>query len=741
MQGYQRTLAILEQARELAERHHHEYLMLEHVAAFLLNDEEIIKILEHMEVDGDRIQSDILGYLESDKDIPVSVQPPKKTVMLERSLQNARMQALFNHSKTIEPLWLLFGIIHEEMSECVRIMQDHGLTRDALIGYFRSGGRRMNDEEEVKYEIELEEPGEHRKGSVLLKYSELLNQKVQNIPPVIGRDKEIRELVQTTARMVKPNIILTGPAGVGKTAVVAGFVQRIVQGDVPERLEKARVYALDIGGLVAGTRFRGDLEERVQKILQEIKNDPDVVLFIDEIHMLVGAGSSTKSNSNVVNLLKPALSRGEIRVIGTTTDSEYKKCIQSDKALARRFFRVHVDQPTLAETKTIMRGIKRDFEKHYEIKIPVKEIDYLVDLAARYLPEKPFPDKAVDLLDAACALMITDEGSKKLSAAIIRQKLSVMCGVEVTDDPVSDIRSLESKVRSVVIGQDTAIEPLCDAVKVSAAGLRSAGKPQLVALLQGPTGTGKTLFAKTLSSSLGVPLVRFDMSEYSSSTGKSRMMGSDPGYVGYQDGGAGSGLLAMAIEKNPQSVLLFDEIEKAHPDIFTLFLSIFDEGRATMADGEVVRFDNTWILMTTNLGAKDQEHEDSRNPIGFGRVQESSSEQSDKAVKEFFTPEFRNRIDVVAKFQKLSDSTSRSIIERELQTLVALAKTKKLKLTYDSSVIDGLFKYGFDRTMGARPLTRCIQNKIKVPLSDIILSGGCTSVAICYDGEFRLLAK
>lgn len=742
MQGYQKTLAILEQARELAERHHHEYLMLEHVAAFLLNDEEIIQILDNMEVDADRLQADILDYLGNDTDIPVSVQPPKKTVMLERSLQNARMQALFNHSKTIEPLWLLFGIIHEEMSECVRIMQDHGLTRESLIGYFQSGGRRPKDEEDEtndEYEIEFEGQMEERSSkSTLAKHSVLLNQSVQKSPPIIGRDKEIEELIQTTARMMKPNVILTGPAGVGKTAIVEGFVQKIVRGEVPERLEKAQVYSLDIGSLLAGTRFRGDLEERVHKILKEVKSDPDAILFIDEIHTIVGAGSSSKSNSDIVNLLKPALSRGEIRVIGATTDAEYKKCIQADKALARRFFRVHVDQPNVADTKLILRGIKQNFERHYSIKIPVKQLDYLVDLSARYLPDRPFPDKAVDLLDAACAYLLTDPNAKKLTDSAIRKKLTDMCGVEVTDDPVVGVRSLTERIRDVVIGQDSAIKPLCDAVKVSAAGLRSPGKPQLVALLQGPTGTGKTLFAKTLASSLGVPLVRFDMSEYSSPTGKARLMGSDPGYVGYRDGGAGSGLLAMAIEKNPQSVLLFDEIEKAHPDIFTLFLQMFDEGRATMSDGEVVRFDNTWILMTTNLGARDQEMSDARTPIGFGREPEVTSDVSDKAVQEFFAPEFRNRIDLTAKFVHLSGDSSKTIIERELNNLVLSLKSKKIKLKIDPSVIEGLRKHGFDKAMGARPLARCIQEKIKVPLSEIILSGDKKSVVLSYDGEFRV---
>lgn len=739
---YKRTIKIIESASELALNHSHEYVLLEHVMAFLLIEKDIMNVLREIGTDPEKAQNDIMTYLSDNDDIPVAPVRPKRTVMLERVLSHARAQAAFNSKKAIEPIELLLGAVHEENSEGVKILEKNGFRREALIGYLQNSDM-FEDIESEQEKISQSE--------LLDRFCVNMNTaQTQNKTNVVQRDQEIDELLESMTRMLKPCSVLTGPSGVGKTAIVEGLAQRINEGNIPEHFEKVQIYSLNLAAVVAGTRYRGEFEERFGNIIKEFENNPDRILFIDEFHQVMGAGSGSSSPMDAANIMKPSLSRGMLRVIACTTDEEFRKHIQKDKAMRRRFHRIHVKEPSVQSTKQILRGLKKQFETHYDVKVPVKILDQTVDLCSRYLPNLPFPDKAIDILDSALAYDQFNK-SKHLTLDAIKKKISSLSGIQeqnITQTDTSDIRELSKNLKTEIFGQDKAIDKIVEAYLVSRAGLNDQNKLVLSAVLQGPTGCGKTLLAKKLSEHLGLPLVRFDMSEYQADTSVSRLIGADPNFVGYGDGQAGSGLLANALELNPNCVLLLDEIEKAHPKIFTLLLQALDEGRMNSSSGEVIDFRNIVLLMTTNLGAADQESTDSKNVIGFGRSSVSEVRDTNeltKAMNAFFAPEFRNRLDLMLVFNHLSTEVSSMILESSIKVLTDVLSSRKVKLTVTDSAKAELLRIGFNKSLGARPLARTLNEKIKTPLSPMILFGelstGGSVQATFEDGQFKFVVK
>jgi ATP-dependent Clp protease ATP-binding subunit ClpA len=559
--------------------------------------------------------------------------------------------------------------------------------------------------------------------------------------PVIGRETERAELTQILARKNKCNVLLVGDAGVGKTAIAEGLVLDIIEERVPQFLKDWKVYSLNIGQLLAGTKYRGEFEERLQEILSAATEMKNIILFIDEAHQMRGAGSGNSSAVDLANMIKPALARGEIKVIASTTWEEYTQHFEKDRALMRRFNRLAVDEPTPAIAIQILEGIRDSYEGFHDVEITDEAIKAAVDLSVRFQHDKKLPDKAIDLIDSAAALKrSTDSEDRTIDVEQIQREISRITGIPVTQMEEQknsiDIATVETDIKHRVYGQDTAVEQILDRVWVNRAGLKSNNRPVGAFLLLGPTGTGKTELAKTLSERLSMKFIRFDMSEYGERHSVSRLIGAPPGYVGYEDANLAGGLLISEVSKNPHAVILFDEIEKAHPEVVQILLQVMDEGFVTGSNGKRADCRQAIILLTSNLGAADSE----RNNIGFGSLTKTG--EDDKAVKEFFRPEFRNRLDAVIKFNKLNKETIRKVAEKFIAEMQAQLIDRNITVVLDDTMWEYLIKNGYDAAMGARPMSRLIHEKIKVPLAKKILfdklSDGVTITVSAAGDELEL---
>jgi len=729
--------AIALRAINIARENMHEMATLEHILIALLEREEVQKALADLSVDTTALSNLMESFLAADFVPRRSGGTPMKSRDFEALCLHTIGTALFSQRKTPDGLDMLLHMLqfpHED-SFAVTALLRCGLTSLMLKRYLAHGpgavkrgstvqsGRVPEGMEGTTPDADPTNIDDAIK--LVTKYCTDLNAaaKEGRTDPLIGRETEVAEIVQIIARRTKNNVVLVGEPGVGKTAIAEGLALKIVRGEVPATLAKSTVYSLDVGALVAGTRFRGDFEERMKLLLKALGMIEGAILFIDEIHTIMDAGAGSKGSLDVANLLKPALAKGTLRCIGSTTFEEYRKHFEKDRALIRRFKKVMVDEPSIADAKLILRGLKGAYETYHGVTYTDAAIDAAVELTAKYIHGALLPDKAIDVMDNAGArqrVAPEDQRLTVIDVAQIEAEVSRVAKIpltEVSADESERLARLEDDLRAAVFGQDKAITTLVDAVFVTRAGLREPNKPAGSYLFAGPTGVGKTEVARRLAKTLGVPLVKFDMSEYMEKHSVSKLIGAPPGYVGYGEGGSGNGLLTNAIDQSPSCVLLLDEIEKAHEDIYNILLQVMDDGRLTNSDGKTVSFRNVILIMTSNAGASAAE----KNPIGFGRSE--VPQMDDKAIKRTFTPEFRNRLDAVVTFDRLRPENMVKIVDKFLASLSTLAAERKVTIEADDAAREWLAKAGYDPLMGARPLARVIQEHIKKPLSRMMLVG------------------
>src|SRR6056300_1665582 len=715
----------------------HEYITIEHILFSMLCSDDFYNIIKGYGADADYIKSNLEHHLK-DKCQELKIEgkfKPKKTQAVERVLNRAFTQVLFAGRNSIELSDVILSILSERKSISNFYLEQGGLKKESFAEYINT---------ELETTIEDEElSGAGQKA--LRQFTTDLNQEVKKnkIDPVIGRSEELDTIALALGRRNKNNVLLVGDPGVGKTAIAEGLAWNIVNDNVPEFLKEYKVYMLDIGSMLAGSKYRGDFEERFKLVLAGLKKKGKTIMFIDEAHMISGAGSGGGSNSanDLANMLKPALSKGNIKVVASTTWEEYRKYFEKDRALMRRFQRVTVDEPSPEVTVDILNGIKKYYEDYHKTNITDDAIKAAIKLSTKYQADKKLPDKAIDLIDLACSRFNLKESvtEKNVGEAEIQFELAKVVNLpkeQVAEKETDNLANLEKNIKSTVYGQDTAIENIVDKILVAQAGLKSEDKPIGSFVFMGPTGTGKTETAKQLAHHLGVKLVRFDMSEYQEKHSVAKLIGSPPGYVGYEEKG---GLLIEKLQENPNCVLLLDEIEKAHPDVSQVLLQIMDNGKVTGANGKEADARNSFLILTTNLGAKDAE----KNTIGFG--DDFEKEYEDGALKKYFAPEFRNRLDGIVTFAKLSKEVMMKIVGKFLVELKDMVKDKNVVISVTDETLDYLVEKGFDPAMGARPLQRVIDKEIKRPLSRELLFGALKtggSVTVNFvDNKFVLECK
>jgi ATP-dependent Clp protease ATP-binding subunit ClpA len=693
----------------------HEYVTLEHLVFAMLCEEKFFELLVNFGADCEYIKTNLEHYLKNNlEEIKISPAPrgfkPKKTQTVERVLNRAFTQVLFSGRQSIELVDVFLSALSEKRSYAVYYITKGGVDREKFADFVNS--EIEEDEDEIVTDAQSEK--------ALRAYTTNLNDsaKKSKIDPVIGRELELEQIALGLGRRSKNNVLLVGDPGVGKTAIAEGLAFNILNGNVPEFLKDYTVFNLDISAMLAGSKYRGDFEERFKLVLKALAGKGKTVLFIDEAHMINGAGAGGSGNSNdLANMMKPALSKGNIKVVASTTWEEYRKYFEKDRALMRRFQRITVDEPSPEMAVDILKGIKKYYEKHHGAEITDEAIESAVKLSVKYMTDKKLPDKAIDLIDVACSRFnITSADTKLVGVAEIQYELAKMVNLPidtVKEKENSNLANLERNLKGEVYGQDEAITEIVDKILVAQAGLKSENKPVGSFVFMGPTGVGKTEAAKQLSKQLGIPMIRFDMSEYQEKHSVSKLIGSPPGYVGFEEN---AGLLITKLQENPHCVLLLDEIEKSHPDVSTILLQIMDNGFITGSNGKVADARNVILIMTTNLGAQDAD----RNIIGFGK---QDNDYEDKELKKFFAPEFRNRLDGIITFGKLSKETMIKVVGKFLVELKNQVTDKNIKITISDEAIDYLVDKGFDKKMGARPLQRVIDKDIKRPLSKLMLFG------------------
>lgn len=699
---------MIERAVAIANDNNHEYVTLEHILLSLLHEKEINDLILAIGGQPAKIKTDTIKFLgnpELKKPDTLRDVPAKRTQVLNRTFQRALTQLVFSGRNELTNEGVLISILSEETSHAYYFLGKNGVSREKIVAHLRKTD---------------EKPGEEQESS-LEQYARNLNKEAVegSIDPVVGREIEIADTIEILARRKKNNIIYVGEPGVGKTALAEGLAMKIVNKEVPPALQEKVVYSLDLGALLAGTKFRGDFEERLKGVLEEVKRKRNVIMFIDEIHMILGAGSTTGSQMDAGNLLKPMLAKGQLMCVGATTYDEFHEHFEKDKALLRRFQKYDINQPSAEQTKLILAGLTKYYEKFHNVTYDIGTTDLCVDLADRYMKNKFFPDKAIDIMDAAGARTKLDEIS------VVTQETVMAQAAKIAKIPVNmidmkentQLESLSPRMKDKVYGQDDAIDNLVSAIFLAKAGLRNPSKPIANFLFTGPTGTGKTYTAKTLASLLGVKLVRFDMSEYMEKHTVSKLIGAPPGYVGHGEGKMGEGQLIQAIDTTPNCVLLLDEIEKAHQDVFTILLQIMDDGRLTSSKGKTVDFSNVIVILSANAGASDAE----KLKIGFG--DQDNSTAMDTEIKRLFTPEFRNRLDGIVKFKKLTMVEMNLIVNAEVEKTEAMLASKNISLNVTQQARDWLAKNGYDSKMGARPFERLFEKKVKLPMSKEILFG------------------
>jgi len=730
---------VISNASDIAKKYNHEYVTLEHLAHGLMTFKPFNDLVVAFGADADGLLSDLEEYISKQTYITAkSDAAPKKTHTLERVFNRALTQVLFSGRNHVQTIDIFLSISGETNSHASYFFIKYGLERGQLLDFY-------NKNYVESKAIPRRNTSKARAAEILNEYCDNLNQRAENgeIDPVVGREYELEEIVNVLAKRNKSNILMVGDPGVGKTAIAEGLAERIIQGHIPDYLKDYTVYNLDIGSLLAGSKYRGEFEEKFKEVIGALQSKGKCILFIDEAHQMRGAGSGTQSSVDFANMIKPALTKGRIKVIASTTWEEYTQSFEKDRALMRRFQRLTIEEPTPTVAKEILYGLRQHFERFHGGEIDDSAIEAAVDLSVRYQADKRLPDKAIDLIDTAAAkLKINAMGwtVRKNHIIDLISKFTKIPIDQLSDENTKNLDSLESNIKTKLYGQDTVVDSVLEKIYVSRAGLKSLNKPVGNFLFLGPTGTGKTELAKLLAENLGMKLLRYDMSEYQEKHTIAKLIGAPPGYVGYDDGNLGGGLLISDIEKNPNCIILFDEVEKAHPDVTNILLSLMDEGVVTSSNGKKADARNSIVILTSNLGAADNE----RNTIGFSTALQKTGED-DKAVQEFFKPEFRNRLDGICKFSKLDNLSMKKIVAKFINEVNDLLGEKSIRIRLTEKAIDHLSEIGYDAKMGARPLARKINELIKVPLSKKILFEKVpenTVIAVdCVDKEFTFTAN
>ncbi|BAF87593.1 MULTISPECIES: ATP-dependent Clp protease ATP-binding subunit ClpA [Azorhizobium] len=736
----------LHRALALANERHHEYATLEHLLLSLVDDQDAAAVMRACNVDLDKLRRNLVEYVDTELEnlVQAGGDDSKPTAGFQRVIQRAVIHVQSSGREEVTGANVLVAIFAERESHAAYFLQEQDMTRYDAVNYISHGiakragmsesrpVRGAEDETETK---SGEEP--KKKADALDAYCVNLNKKAHEgkIDPLIGRDKEIQRTIQVLCRRQKNNPLFVGDPGVGKTAIAEGLARRIINGDVPEVLATATIFALDMGALLAGTRYRGDFEERLKQVVKEIEAYPNAIMFIDEIHTVIGAGATSGGAMDASNLLKPALASGTLRCMGSTTYKEYRQYFEKDRALVRRFQKIDVAEPTVPDTIEILKGLKPYFEDYHKLRYTNEAIKAAVELSARYIHDRKLPDKAIDVIDeSGAAQMLVPEARRKKTIGLkeIEATVATMARIppkSVSKDDTEMLSNLETTLKRVVYGQDKAIEALASSIKLARAGLREPEKPIGSYLFSGPTGVGKTEVAKQLASTLGVNLLRFDMSEYMERHTVSRLIGAPPGYVGFDQGG----LLTDGVDQTPHCVLLLDEIEKAHPDLFNILLQVMDHGKLTDHNGKQVDFRNVILIMTTNAGAADL----SRAAYGFTRNKREGDDV--EAINRTFAPEFRNRLDAVIPFAHLSPEIIGLVVEKFVLQLEAQLADRNVTIGLSDEATRWLVDRGYDEQMGARPMGRVIQEFIKTPLADEVLfgrlkNGGHVRVVVVGEG-------
>lgn len=720
----------------------HEFITVEHLLLALIDNPSAADALRACGAKPDALRKDLTNFINehtptvSGED-DIDTQP---TLGFQRVIQRAILHVQSSGKKEVNGANVLVAIYGEKDSHAVYFLQKQAVTRLDVVNYIAHGISKVPRQKATAEGEAVEGEGDKEAGP-LEQYTINLNALALQgkIDPLIGRDKELERVIQTLCRRRKNNPLLVGEAGVGKTAIAEGLARHVVENDVPEILAKANVYSLDMGALLAGTKYRGDFEQRLKGVLKQLSDNPDAILFIDEIHTLIGAGSASGGTLDASNLLKPALSTGQLKCIGATTYTEFRGIFEKDSALSRRFQKIDVSEPSVAETVEILKGLKARFEAHHGIKYSATAISSAAELSARYITDRHLPDKAIDVIDEAGAaqrILPKSKQKKMINKTDIEEivaKIARIPSQHVTLDDRSALKNLDRDLKAVVFGQDKAIDALTQAIKMARSGLGHPGKPIGSFLFSGPTGVGKTEVAKQLAYCLGIELLRFDMSEYMERHAVSRLIGAPPGYVGFEQGG----LLTEAVTKKPYCVLLLDEIEKAHPDIFNILLQVMDHGALTDNNGRKADFRNVVIIMTTNAGAADLQ----KSSMGFTSSRQAGDEMAE--IKRLFTPEFRNRLDATISFAPLDHEIILRVVDKFLIQLEEQLHEKKVEAHFTEAVKELLAKKGFDPLMGARPMARLIQDTIRSALADELLfgrlaNGGRVIVDVDAEGKIRL---
>ncbi len=711
-----------------ARQQRHEFITVEHLLLALLDNPSAAEVLRATSANLDDLRASLTAFIKENTPVvpgkdDVDTQP---TLGFQRVIQRAIMhvQSTSNGKKEVTGANVLVAIFSEKDSHAVYYLHQQGVTRLDVVNYLSHGIRKSEPAEPAKPAASNSEDGgedKEAKESPLDQFTQNLNALARDgrIDPLIGREHEVERVIQVLCRRRKNNPLLVGEAGVGKTAIAEGLAWRITQQQVPEVLQDAVVYSLDMGALLAGTKYRGDFEQRLKAVIKQLKDKPHAILFIDEIHTLIGAGAASGGTLDASNLLKPALTTGQLRCIGATTFNEYRGIFQKDAALSRRFQKIDVIEPSVEQTVDILRGLKSRFEEHHGVKYSPSALSAAAELSAKYINDRHLPDKAIDVIDEAGAaqrILPKSKQKKTIGKVDIEEIVSKIARVpvhSVTTDDRSKLRNLDRDLKNVVFGQDAAIDALAAAIKMARSGLGKPDKPIGAFLFSGPTGVGKTEVAKQLAFTLGIELIRFDMSEYMERHTVSRLIGAPPGYVGFDQGG----LLTEAVTKKPHAVLLLDEIEKAHPDVFNVLLQVMDNGTLTDNNGRKADFRNVILIMTTNAGAETMQ----KSTIGFTTKREHGDEMAD--IKRLFSPEFRNRLDAIISFKPLDDAIILRVVDKFLLQLESQLAEKKVEITFSDALRKYLAREGFDPLMGARPMQRLIQDTLRRALADELLFG------------------
>ncbi|WP_221794923.1 ATP-dependent Clp protease ATP-binding subunit ClpA [Aquisediminimonas sediminicola] len=733
----------LHNALGAASQRHHEYATLEHLLLALTDDDDAAQVMVACGVDLDELRNAVTHYLDTELEALKGSKDttPSPTSGFQRVVQRAILHVQSSGRDEVTGANVLVALFSERESYAVYFLQQQDMSRLDAVSFISHGvgknGVTPVEPREVKGAEDDKAPKQDSKNkqeSALDQYTVNLNEKARRgkVDPLIGRGPEVDRTIQILCRRSKNNPLYVGEPGVGKTAIAEGLARKIIEGDVPDVLKEAVIYSLDMGALLAGTRYRGDFEERLKAVVNELEKMPHAVLFIDEIHTVIGAGATSGGAMDASNLLKPALSGGTIRCIGSTTYKEFRNHFEKDRALLRRFQKIDVNEPTIEDTIKIIKGLRSAFEEHHKVRYTPEAIKAAVELSARYINDRKLPDKAIDVIDEVGAMQMLVPPSKRkkiIGPADIEAVIATMARIPpktVSSDDKAVLGTLEGDLKRVVFGQDPAIAALSSAIKLSRAGLRDPDKPIGNYLFTGPTGVGKTEVARQLANLLGIPLQRFDMSEYMERHSVSRLIGAPPGYVGYDQGG----LLTDAIDQQPHCVLLLDEIEKAHPDLFNILLQVMDNGKLTDHHGKTVDFRNVILIMTTNAGAADM----ARESIGFGELSRES--ESEDAVKRMFTPEFRNRLDAVVQFGYLPPEVVAMVVDKFILQLELQLADRNVHISLDDEARKWLTDKGYDKLYGARPMARLIQEKIKQPLAEELLFGNLVN-----GGEVKVRIK